>query len=270
MSSQPGPNPLAVALSVLRARRTRAPRPAAERADRLGSSQPPIDHFLLQAVLDELGAGGVAALADQRSRLADYRSSLESLDPDTLERDAALAYWINLYNAGALDLAAETWNHQAASVLRVAGGFRRPWANVAGEELSLDEIEHGKIRRFRDPRIHGALVCGSASCPTLRFEPFDGPSVHEQLDDQMRRFLGAGGVARDPASDRLYLSRIFLWYGGDFTRPHRMPTLLPVRRKAVAAALSPWLPAELESWRTARDPVVSYQPYDWSLACTIG
>ena len=52
------------------------------------------------------------------------------------------------------------------------GAFDAPWAMVGGESLSLNDIEHGKIRRFRDPRIHAALVCGSVSCPTLRYEPF--------------------------------------------------------------------------------------------------
>ena len=83
-----------------------------------------------------------------------------------------LAFWLNLYNAGALALAADTLSAGENTVLRIPGAFDAPWAMVGGESLSLNDIEHGKIRRFGDPRIHAALVCGSASCPTLRYEPF--------------------------------------------------------------------------------------------------
>ena len=46
----------------------------------------------------------------------------------------------------------------------------------------LDDIEHGKVRRFGDPRIHSALVCGSVSCPTLRFEPYEGDRLDASAD----------------------------------------------------------------------------------------
>jgi len=263
MSSPAGPNPITAAWSMLMARRVRRPRPAPD--NRLA----PLDNSVLGRVLMDLRQNGVAVLVDHRSTLASYRDQLEAIDPDSLTRNGALAYWINLYNSGALDLAAEASTRSEATVLRVPGGFRRPWARVAGEELSLDAIEHGKIRRFNDPRIHGGLVCGSASCPTLRYEPFEAEDLDEQLDDQMRTFLTGGGAVRDEIGGRLHLSRVFLWFGGDFTRPRSMPTLLPARRAAVADALGTWLAPETESWRLATGPTVTFQPYDWSLACAI-
>ncbi len=264
MSSPAGPNPLTAAWSMLMARRVRRPRPTA------GSGHAPLANSLLSEVLADLRRGGVSVLADHRSTLAAYRDQLTAIDPDTMTRNGALAYWINLYNAGALDLAAEASTSNEVSVLRVPGGFRRAWAHVAGESLSLDAIEHGKIRRYRDPRIHGGLVCGSASCPTLRYEPFTAEDLDEQLDDQMRSFLAGGGAVRDEARGHLHLSRVFLWFGGDFTRPSRMPTLLPTRKAAVADALGTWLATEIDNWRLTTGPTVTFQPYDWSLACAIG
>jgi hypothetical protein len=260
MAAAPSPNPVAVGFSIIQARRVRIPRPTGP-----GS----IDHGALAPVLADLEAGGVPALGAHRRPLAAYRDSLQSVDPDDLSPEEALAYWINLYNAGALDLAAEANVAGNQSVLRVKGGFQRPWAVVAGENLSLDAIEHGKIRRFGDPRIHGGLVCGSASCPTLRYEPFSGSALDDQLEDQMQTFLAGGGAIRDETAHTLFLSRIFLWYGADFTRPNRMPTLLPARRRAVADALGRWLDPGIETWRIATGPRIEFQPYDWSLACTI-
>jgi hypothetical protein len=255
-----GPNPLAVAWSMWRAQRVRRPQPA-------GRGE--VDHAALVPVLTTLQTGGVPALKEQRPALHSYRDRMATIDPDTLTSDQALAYWLNLYNAGALDLAAETFSQQAASVLRLPGGFQRAWVTVAGEDLSLDAIEHGKIRRFGDPRIHGALVCGSASCPTLRYEPYDGGKVDDQLDDQMRGFLSGGGAVVDQADGKLWLSRIFGWYSGDFARPQEMPTWLPAGKKRLVGLLTPWLQPEIAEWAQDTLPQVAFQPYDWSLACTV-
>lgn len=261
MSTPAGPNPVKAAVSILRARRVRKP---------VAHGAAEVDHNALTPILNDLEAHGVRALADHRGALTRYRDWLESVNPVELSRDGALAYWMNLYNTGALDLAADANDAAEPSVLRIAGGFAKTWATVGGEPLSLDDIEHGKIRRFGDPRIHGSLVCGSASCPTLRYEPFTAEAIDFQLGDQMRSFLAAGGAVRDEAAGTLRLSRIFLWYGGDFTRPNRMPTLLPARKAAIADALGRWLPASTEEWRITRGPKIAFQPYDWSLACSIG
>jgi hypothetical protein len=256
-----GPNPIRVAWSMLRAQATRRPRPTGHEA---------VDHSGLAPILGALRSGGAGVLVGLRRDIAAYRSHLESVIPDELSETEALAYWLNLYNAGALDLAAEAWQATAPTVLRVPGGFERPWATVAGERLSLDAIEHGKVRRLGDPRIHGALVCGSASCPTLRYEPYDGARVDDQLDDQMRSFLRDGGAVADREEGTLLLSRILRWYGADFVRPHRMPAWLPARTHRVLTAITPWLDDTVAAWVAAARPAVAYQPYDWALACAVG
>jgi hypothetical protein len=258
MSDQ-SPNPLAVGWSMLGALRKQRPAP---RGDGV------VDHGELAAVLESLQESGAAVLPKHRERIAAYRRYLAGFDPDDLSRDEALAFWMNLYNAGALDIAAQAAAQREATVLRIPGAFSKPWVAVAGEELSLDDVEHGKIRRFRDPRIHGALVCGSASCPTLRYEPYRGVDIDEQLDSQMRAFLAGGGGVYEESSNRLLLSRVFLWYGADFVRPHRMPTWIPASRTAVASVVSEWLDPKLQA--AAQEASIAFQPYDWGLACSIG
>lgn len=263
--SADGPNPIRVAITVLQSQLKRRPRPG----DGAGATSP--DGTLLARVLESLRVSGVAALPDTRRELADFRDASASIDPDDLDRDAALAYWLNLYNAGALDLAAHAAQREDGSVLRIPGGFSNRWVTVAGEALSLSDIEHGKVRRFKDPRIHGALVCGSASCPTLRYEPFRGEDLDTQLDDQLRSFLAGGGavVSGESGTPTVMLSRVLLWYGNDFARPHRMPAFIPSGKKAVAVAIEPWLPEEARS-ALAGGARVDFQPYDWSLACAVG
>jgi hypothetical protein len=208
-------------------------------------------------------------LAESTSDLGAYRDALSSIDPDQLTRQESLAYWINLYNAGALHRAGQAYSDDYESVLRVPGAFSAPWATVEGETMSLDDIEHGKIRRFGDPRIHGALVCGSVSCPTLRNEPFNGAILDKQLDDQMRTFLVRGGARIDETANTLHLSRVLMWYGGDFARPHRMPTLRPARASSISMAMIPWLDPLDAAYVILEQPKVVFAPYDWGLGCSV-
>lgn len=255
----PGPNPLAALWSMLRARLLRKPKPrGAGGADLSG----------LDPILTAVERSGLAALPEQGDALDGYIRRLADIDPDGLSRSGALAYWLNLYNAGALDLARRAHQREAETVLRIPGAFGEPFVEVAGEQLSLDGIEHGKVRRFGDPRVHTALVCGSASCPTLRHESYRAEGLDRQLDAQTRSFLAAGGVVR--AEDVVLLSRVFLWYGGDWSRPDRMPTLLPARKSRIVDALSPWLGHDTRAWIADASPSIGFQPYDWSLACSVG
>ncbi|RZV42150.1 MAG: DUF547 domain-containing protein [Acidimicrobiia bacterium] len=254
-----GPNPLAAGLSMLRARRVGRPRSSGT-ARAPGSGE-------LGLILESVRLQGVAALPDLLDDLDQYTLEQSRVDPDELTHDDALAYWLNLYNAGALVLAGEAFATATGSVLRLPGAFTSPFVTVAGESLSLDAVEHGKIRRFGDPRIHSALVCGSASCPTLRFEPYEGARLDEQLDDQTRSFLEGGGAVID--EDTLRLSRVFLWYGADFVRPRRMPTFMPAGKRQVAEALTPWLPDQHTRWLRSGRRSIAFQSYDWSLACSV-
>lgn len=106
------------------------------------------------------------------------------------------------------------------------------------------------------------------SCPTLRLEPYGG-DVDAQLDGQMRSFLASGGASVDRDAGVLRLSRVFLWYGRDLVAPHRMPTILPARRRAIANAVAAWLPPRDADWVWTARPKISFFDYDWDLACSI-
>jgi hypothetical protein len=242
------------------ARRLKAPRPKGDIA---------IDHAPLARVLDTLQAQGVRSLPGASLDLEAYRDVLSSVDPDSLTHQESLAYWINLYNAGALHRAGRAYSNDYGTVLGVPGAFSAPWATVEGETMSLDDIEHGKIRRFGDPRIHGALVCGSVSCPTLANEPFTGGLLDKQLDDQMRQFLTNGGARLDRTNNMLHLTRVLRWFGGDFARPQNMPTLRPAGAPSISLAIIPWIDPLDAAYVIVEQPKVVFAPYDWGLGCSV-
>lgn len=243
-------NPISAAVRVWRAlRQTAPPRPTGT-----GTAV----HDELRPVLEAVRDGGIIAIPTVQ--LDSYLAMLGVIDPDELTRDHALAYWLNLYNAHALAVAGRAERANASSVLRLKGAFDDTTITVADVPISLDGIEHGKLRRFGDPRVHAALVCGAISCPTLRFEPFDGDTIDDQLDDQIRSFLVNGGAEMDGGT--LRLSRIFLWYSGDFVR--KMPAWRPAGKRNLLRALRQWLPDDAHTAER-----VEFMRYDWGLACTV-
>jgi hypothetical protein len=245
---------------MLHARRVKSPAPRGSGA---------VDHEQFQPILATLRTGGIAALADERSEIDRYRNALASTSPDRLTPPEALAFWLNLYNSGAIASATDAHGSGLDSVLRLPGVFSSGNVDVDGELLSLDDIEHGKIRRFGDPRIHASLVCGSVSCPTLRYEPFTGTALDAQLDDQMRTFLARGGASVERSSNQISLSMVFRWYGRDFTRPDRMPTLIPERSHRVRDAIAHWMPDTDRDFVRTHKPPVHFQSYDWGLGCSV-
>lgn len=251
---------------MLRARRVSRPK--------FSVSGAPLDsitvaHGDFERVLSAASTGGASALGGLELDIGRYTAVLVAIDPDRLTRGEALAYWLNLYNAGALLAAGRAHRTDVSSVLRVPGAFTSPWIEVAGVPLSLDQIEHGKIRRFHDPRIHGALICGSVSCPTLRPTPFTGSGLENQLDDQMRSFIARGGGSVNRGSKTVTLSRVFKWYGRDFVSPSKMPTILPAGGIRVAAAVAPWFSLSDSEFITNEQPAVEFAAYDWGLGCSI-
>lgn len=256
------PNPAKAAWSVLSSMaRTKPPRP-------LGTGSAVVtDYGEILAHVAERGPRSLLAVVDD---LKAAIVAMSRIDPDLLGYWGALGFWIDLYNAGALALAGRSSAEGERSVLRIPGGFSKPFVTVDDEPLSLDAIEHGKVRRFRDPRIHTALVCGSISCPVLSSKPFSESDLDVGLDEQVAGFLAAGGAAIDRDAGGLRLSRVFSWFSGDFVRPHRMPTLLPGRTSDVLAWLMPYLESDLRSWIRSTEPDVGFQSYDRGLRCSVG
>jgi hypothetical protein len=108
------PNPLRVAWSIFRARRATPPGPH-------GTAH--ADHTGLGPVLQALAKNGISALAQVQDDLDEYLAAVVAVGPAALSRPEALAYWLSLHNAGALNLAARAFGEGADSILRVLGGF---------------------------------------------------------------------------------------------------------------------------------------------------
>ncbi len=161
--------------------------------------------------------GGVSA-ADKQA-LKSYIASLEAAQPTAMNRDAAFAYWTNLYNAKTVDLILD--NYPVKSITKIGGLFSfGPWdekvVTVEGRSLSLNEIEHGIMRPiWNDPRIHYAVNCASIGCPNLATQPFTSANLAGMLDTAARSYINHPRGA-EVQGGRLIVSSIFDWYKVDF------------------------------------------------------
>lgn len=203
-----------------------------------------------------------AGLAADREVLDRFLAELEAARPESWPRADRLAFWVNAYNAVVAEHVLDRYP-EIESVKAVDGFFdelRRP---VAGEELTLDEIEERS--RELDPRAHFAVVCASTSCPDLRHEPYVGAGIDEQLDEQTREFLADRdkGLRWESEDDVLWLSSIFKWYAGDFTGGSTVVAFFA--RGKIVDWILPYLPQPLANTLRVRDPAVKFLDYDWSL-----
>jgi hypothetical protein len=222
---------------------------------------PSFDHArfdaLLRAHVDSAGLVDYAGLSRDSAALDAYLAALASAPFEELRRDEKLALLINAYNAFTLRLILD--HRPLASIKDISSGKRwddRRW-RLAGETLSLDQIEHERIRAaFREPRIHFALVCAARSCPPLRVEAYVGDRLEAQLADQTRRVHSdARWLLFDPASGTLQLTKLYDWYGSDFLQA--APSV-----EQYVAAYQPSVRAALGAGERVK---IRWLPYDWSL-----
>lgn len=208
-------------------------------------------HVAEGGVVDYAGLRGDAAVLDR------YLAGLADARFDGLGRDEKLALLVNAYNAFTLRLILDHW--PVASIRDIPSSERwaaRRWP-LAGRLLSLDQIEHEEIRaRFREPRVHFALVCAARGCPPLRREAYVGARLAEQLEDQARYIHAHDRWFRwDEATRTAELTELYRWYGGDFEQA----------AGSVLGFAARYVPGVRDALAAGPPHRLAWIPYDWSL-----
>lgn len=189
-------------------------------------------------------------------RLDNFIDQLASTAPAALASTAEQkAFYINAYNAiairGILD------GQSPDSFFGRSRFFKRMRVDVLGESLSLEDIEHGRLRPMGDSRIHFAIVCASLSCPRLASRAYLPATLDAQLDAAAERFLSDPTRNVFDSNRRVaYVSKIFDWFEEDFV--------------ANAGSLQNYLARYVTDQTNARllraDRFdLKFRDYDWSL-----
>ncbi len=181
----------------------------------------------------------------------------EALNDDTKKK----AFWINCYNAfyqiirkKELVAKEETYTSKAIS--------------IAGHDFSLDDIEHGILRKYRvkislgylpnifapvlikqlavrkiDYRIHFALNCGAKSCPPIAF--YSPDKLEQQLEMATISFLEGETIIKLDLME-IHVTSLFSWFRGDFGGISGIKKILREKLKTPTKGLK-----------------LVYKPYSW-------
>ena len=172
---------------------------------------------------------------DTRPQIDSLANIMPAMLSDELtSEDEKLTFWLNVYNAFVqIQLKENTGLYTKRSRF-----FKSKSIVIAGQKLSLDDIEHGILRHSKtklslgyfnkwflgkfekthrlntvDYRIHFALNCGAASCPPITF--YKPEAIGSQLDLATRNYL-AQNVVVDTFKNTVTVPKLMLWFKADF------------------------------------------------------
>jgi hypothetical protein len=246
-----------------------------------------MDHQLWDRLLQKHVKDGLVnyrAIKDNPQQLNQYLKQIADFPPKGLAElspPAQIAFYINAYNAITVKRILDHYPPQregisnflnpSLSIKNISGVWNTIKDRVAGESLTLDDIEHKILRKkFKEPRVHIALVCASMSCPALPGRAFTADRLEEQLDKSSREFLA------DKSRNRLCvdcpeisLSKIFSWYGDDFVGVYK-PSQHLIKRHgnkeaSVITFIAPYFNEGIKNYLLKGDYDIDFLDYDWSL-----
>lgn len=205
-----------------------------------------------------------------------YLDYFRRLDPDQLQQrldtqERQLAFWINVYNG----YTQHFLKHDPSAYLKNRSAyFGKDQIDIAGDRVSLEDIEHGVLRRGAtiytlghvrtlllrrafvqrfavnavDYRIHFALNCGARSCPPVM--PYTAQALTQQLDAGSRDYLQRE-VRYDAGKNTVAVPALLRWFSADFDGGSAQAKRDILRRYGVIPA--------------AAEPDIEYLDYDWTL-----
>ena len=194
---------------------------------------------------------------------ADVASLAAQLNTD----HTRLAFWLNLYNGFTQVLLKKNPDQYTTR----NSFFSSKQINIAGQQLSLDLIEHGILRhskikwsegylgklfpsafekKFRveklDYRIHFALNCGAKSCPPIAF--YDPAQIDKQLNIAVKTYL-KGEVEYDQNKNNVDVPALMGWFRNDFGGKQGIIEIL-IKNNIIPVGSK---------------PSIHFKKYDWSL-----
>ena len=269
---------VSAAASVAAAAVLLAAHPLAQAPDAVPVLHRPYDQLLDVNVRD--GFVYYRALRSERGRLDRYIASLNVAKGtyDGWSRDERLAYWLNAYNAIVLQTVVDHYpirgkasGYPASSIRQIPGAFERAKHRLAGQSLTLDEIEKTVLPQFNEPRAYLALGRGAAGSGRLRSEAFTGARLAAQLDAVQSEFVSVQAMLRiDRLTGRISVTPIVSWREAEFVAAYDKGAQGPFAQRspverAVLAFVTPHL-LRLEREFVEKNAFqMVFHDFDWRL-----
>jgi hypothetical protein len=178
-------------------------------------------------------------LAEKNNQNSDFSQLLKSIGTYNpfkgTSADDQIAFWINAYNIGAINLILMNYPVDSIRSMKI-NMFKNPWGEKAirinGSWYSLEKIEHGiLLGEYKEKMAHFGIVCASVSCPELSRTVYTGKNLKVQLATQARIFFNSRykGIKINRANRTVYVSSIFKFDSKNFSRGRDdiIPFILP-------------------------------------------
>lgn len=193
------------------------------------------------------------ASAEDTKALDDYLGQYAAEGKKTAEGDDLTASCINGYNAFAI-----RWifsNYPAESIQELKDSFTAKRHSVAGEMVSLEQIEHGTLRPHIGWRAHAVLVCCARSCPPLQRFAYVPEKVDAQIDTAYRTWLAREDLNKFlPAEKKIEVSSVFKWFENDFKKAG-----------GLGGILTKFAPEQYREFLGGSDYKIEFMKYHWGL-----
>jgi hypothetical protein len=202
---------------------------------------------------------GLVAYAEWKANQADLKRLDQYLaqfgetpaTPSTGDDEAASL--INLYNALTVRTILE--NYPIDSIQSLAKPFDTKRLEVGGENVSLNDIEHGTLRPLIGYRAHAVLVCAARSCPPLQRFAYQKDKLDAQIGRAYLTWLGRHDLNRFlPDEKKAEISSIFNWFKKDFDEAG-----------GTKKVLAKYAPESARGFLASDDYEIIYLPYNWGL-----
>ncbi len=221
-----------------------------------------LDTYLKQHAsgINRFDYGSLKSTEVDISKLNSYLDKLQSIDPREYSRAEQKAYWINFYNSLTVKVVVDSYPVDSIKEIHESWIPRSgPWgdvhARVAGQELTLDNIEHGILRPiWNDDRIHYAVNCASIGCPNLATKAYTAQNMELLLNSGAREYVNHPRGVDVVDEDFIVLSSIYDWWVFDFGNSE----------EGVIAHLLKYANPDLAEQLNNFDGAIDYE-YDWDL-----
>jgi hypothetical protein len=240
---------------------------------------------ILKSYVDANGMVDYKTLRRKKPELSHLLDEFARLDQDeynSWSREDKIAFWLNAYNIKMLKIIVDNYPIQSQRILRVIWGpdsirhIDGIWDKykfiVMKEEFTLKEVEQRFFcKEFDEPRVFLAISYASLSSPPLRNEPYYGPKLYGQLDDQAKKFLSSPLAFRIDREKRIvYLSAVFqpIWQGKYFLGKYGTDKKFKDQQPDVAAVLNfltNYIPQQDVSFLELENYSVKFIRYDWTI-----
>ncbi len=158
------------------------------------------------------------AIQQQAKDLENLMDHIANAQTKSMDAKTSKAFYLNAYNLLVIKNVVE--HYPIKSPMDVDGFFDKVTFNVAGKQITLNNLEHDIVRpQYKDSRIHFALVCAAMGCPEIPNFAFMPEKVDSQLQTLTKKALDSPKFTRvKNSSNKLLVSEIFKWYKDDFLR----------------------------------------------------